>query len=281
MNILGEQVKINQINIIDHSSPLPYYFQLKELLIEEIKKGRLKPEQQIPSEFKLCEQFKVSRTVVRQAINSLVQNGYLNRKKGRGTFVTRPKITENLFQNLTGSYEDMLARGIKLVTRVLEQVKCEADDEILERLKMGTGEPVIKIKRLRFIASEPIALVTTYLPYKICPSLLKENLTNQSLYGVLGEKYSLRIAHGRRSLEAVSADRKTAALLGVKVGTPLMLLNSISYLEDGRPIEYFSALHRGDRSKFVVSLIRVRDRSTAQVDKRFISDLLDTGMVSP
>lgn len=67
----------------------------------------------------------------------------------------------------------------------------------------------------------------------------------------------------------------------MKVGTPLMLLNSISYLEDGRPIEYFSALHRGDRSKFVVSLIRVRNRSTTQVDKRFISDLWDTGLVSP
>jgi GntR family transcriptional regulator len=277
---LGEQVKINKINVIDHSSPLPYYFQLKELLIEEIKKGKLKPGQQIPSEFKLCEQFRVSRTVVRQAIGSLVQNGYLNRQKGRGTFVTKPEITENLFQNLTGSYEDMLARGIKLVTKVLEQTKCEADSEILESLKLEPREPVIKIKRLRFISSEPIALVTTYIPYKICPPLLEENLTDQSLYDVLEEKYALIIAHGRRSLEAVSADRKTAALLGVKVGAPLMLLNSISYLEDGRPIEYFSALHRGDRSKFIVSLIRVRNRSTAQVDKKFISDLWDTGLVS-
>ncbi|HEY4662040.1 MAG TPA: GntR family transcriptional regulator [Candidatus Humimicrobiaceae bacterium] len=278
---MGEQVKINKVSTIDHASPLPYYFQLKELLIEEIKKGRLKPGQQIPSEFKLCEQFKVSRTVVRQAISSLVQNGYLSRAKGRGTFVTKPKITENLFQNLSGSYEDMLSRGIKLVTRVLEQTKWDADGEILEWLKLEQGEPVIKIKRLRFISSEPIALVTTYIPYKLCAPLLEENLTNQSLYNVLEEKYALRIAHGRRSLEAVSADKKTSALLGVKKGAPLMRLNSISYLEDGRPIEYFSALHRGDRSKFVVSLIRVRDHSTAQVDKKFISDLWDTGMVSP
>jgi len=278
---LGEQVKISKNNTIDHSSPLPYYFQLKELLVNEIKKGRLKREQQIPSEFKLCEQFRVSRTVVRQAIGSLVQNGYLNRVKGRGTFVTRPKITENLFQNLTGSYEDMIARGIKLITKVLEQTKQEADSEILERLKLKPEEPVIKIKRLRFIGSEPIALVTTYLPCKICPSLLGEDLTNQSLYGVLEEKYNLKIAHGHRSLEAVSADKQTALLLGVKVGTPLMLLNSISYLKDGRPIEYFSALHRGDRSKFVVSLIRVRNHSTESVNNSFISDLLDTGLVLP
>ncbi len=278
---MGEQIKISKKKSIDHSSPLPYYFQLKELLVNEIRKGRLKPGQQISSEFKLCEQFKVSRTVVRQAISSLVQSGYLNREKGRGTFVTRPKITENLFQNLTGSYEDMLARGIKLVTKVLEQTRCEVDSEILERLKLEPDEPVIKIKRLRSISSEPIALVTTYLPYKICSSLLKENLTNQSLYSVLEEKYNLKISNGRRSLEAVSADKKVAALLGVKVGAPLMLLNSISYLEDGRPIEYFSALHRGDRSKFVVSLIRVRNRSAKSIDDSFISDLWDTGLVSP
>ncbi len=100
-------------------------------------------------------------------------------------------------------------------------------------------------------------------------------------YFQLEEKYNLKIAHGRRSLEAVAADKQTAALLGMKVGTPLMLLNSISYLEDGRPIEYFSALHRGDRSKFVVSLIRVRNLSTTSVDKKFISDLCDTDLVLP
>lgn len=265
-------------NTIDHSSALPYYFQLKELLVNEIKKEKLKLEQQIPSEFKLCEQYGVSRTVVRQAISSLVQEGYLNREKGKGTFVTRPKITENLFQNLTGSYEDMLARGIKLITKVLEQSKLEADNEISKKLKLKPGEPVIKVKRLRFIKNKPFALSTTYLPYKICPSLLKENLSKQSLYSILEEKYKLKIAHGHRSLEAVSSDKNTAVLLGVKVGTPLMLLNSISYLEDDRPIEYYSALHRGDRSKFIVSLIRVRNRPVTSVDNSFISDLLDTGL---
>lgn len=278
---MKQQVKISKSKAIDHASPLPYYYQLRELLVNEIRKGRLKPGQQIPSEFKLCEQFKVSRTVVRQAISSLVQGGYLNREKGKGTFVTKPKITESLFQNLTGTYEDMRSRGIKLDTKVLEQVKWDADMEILEGLKLQQGEPVVKIKRLRSVNNEPFALVTTYIPYKICPKLLEENLTNQSLYGVLENKYNLKISNGRRSLEAVSADMKVAGLLGVKVGAPLMLLNSISYLEDGRPIEYFSALHRGDRSKFVVSLIRVRNRSRKTIDESFISDLWDTGMVTP
>jgi len=111
---LVKQVEISKDNIIDHKSPLPYYFQLKELLINKIKNGRLKPGQQIPSEFKLCEHFRVSCTVVRQAISSLVQNGYLNREKGKWTFVTKLKIAKHLFQNLTGFYEDMAARGINM-----------------------------------------------------------------------------------------------------------------------------------------------------------------------
>ncbi len=236
---LREQIQLDEVKSIDRRSSLPYYFQLREILVDEIKSGRWYPGQQIPSEFKLCERFNVSRTVVRQAVNRLVHEDFLLREKGRGTFVTKPRIEENLFQNLTGSYEEMQARGIKLITKVLEQTKWEADIKILERLKLKLEEPVIKIKRLRFISSEPIALVTTYLPYKICPSLLGEDLTNQSLYGVLEEKYNLKIAYGRRSLEAVAADKQTAVLLGVKVGTPLMLLNSISYFDDDRPIEYF------------------------------------------
>lgn len=278
---MKEQVEISKNKTIDHDSPLPYYYQLRKLLVNEIRKGRLKPGQQIPSEFRLCEQFKVSRTVVRQAISSLVWSGFLNREKGKGTFVTKPKIVESLFQNLTGTYENMKLRGIKLDTKVLEQVKCDADMKILEGLKLKQGEQVIKIKRLRFINNEPFALVTTYIPYKICPELLEENITNQSLYSVLEDKYNLKISNGKRSLEAILADKKVAELFGLKVGAPLMLLNSISCLEDGRPIEYFSALHRGDRSKFVVSLIRVKNRSQKEINKSFISDLWDTGVVTP
>ncbi len=279
---MGEQIQVDEGKSIDHSNPIPYYFQLKEILVDEIKSERWQPGQQIPSEFKLCDRFNVSRTVVRQAINKLVQEEFLLREKGRGTFVRKPKIEEYLFQNLSGFYEEMLSIGIKPVTKVLEQNKEEVhDNKISRKLGMNSEELVIKIKRLRFINNEPFVLATTYIPYKICPSLIEEDMTNQSLYSVLEEKYNLKIAYGRRSLEAVSADKQTAVLLGVRVGTPLMLLNSISYLDDGRPIEYFHALHRGDRSKFVTSLIRVRNHSTTSVEKNIISNLRDTGLISP
>lgn len=104
--------------------------------------------------------------------------------------------------------------------------------------------------------------MTTYLPYNICPNLVDEDLSTQSLYAVLEKKYGLELSHGRRTIEAVAANQYEAQLLGIAEGAPLVLLDSVSYLKDGRPIEYFHAVHRGDRSKFEVEVVRVRRGET-------------------
>ena len=247
-----------QAAAIDHNSPVPYYYQLEEWFREQLASGALQPGQQIPSEAELCQAFRVSRTVVRQALDDLVNEGLLYRRKGKGTFVAKPKIRESLVQKLTGFYQDMVDRGFTPVTHVLEQTVVPASKLLAERLSIPVGDQVIKIDRLRFINNEPLVFVTTYIPYTICPGLLHEDLTNQSLYAVLEEKYGLEIVRGRRTLEAVAASEQDAALLEISPGAPIVLLKSVSYLRDGRPVEYYEAKHRGDRSQFEVELIRVR-----------------------
>jgi len=253
-------------DVIKRDSPIPYYFQLEKFLKEEIESGRWQPGQKIPSEAELCEAFGVSRTVVRQALNELVNEGLLYRRKGKGTFVAKPKIAESLVQSLTGFYEDMVARGLTPVTQVLEQKLIPASKKVAGMLNLKEGDLVIKIDRLRSVNNEPILIVTTFIPYQICPALLEEDLTNQSLYAVLEDKYNLEIARGRRTLEAISASEEDAKLLGIEEGDPLVLLKSVSYLKDGRPIEYFEAKHRGDRSRFEVELIRIREGDKARRD---------------
>jgi len=246
--------------LIKKDSPIPYYFQLEEILKREIESGKWVPGQQIPSESELCESLGVSRTVVRQALNELVNEGLLYRRKGKGTFVARAKIAESLVQNLTGFYEDMVVKGLTPITQVLEQKLIPASKKVAAMLNLKEGDQVIKIDRLRSINSnnEPILIVTTFIPHQICPALLEEDLTNQSLYAVLEDRYKLRIARGRRTLEAISASEEDAKLLEIEEGDPLILLKSVSYLEDGGHIEYFEAKHRGDRSRFEVELIRRR-----------------------
>lgn len=245
---------------IDHDSPIPYYVQVKESLREHIRRGDWKPGDQIPGEMELCRIFDVSRTVIRQALNEMVYEGLIIRKKGKGTYVAEPKIGESLVQKLTGFYQDMEDRGHPPISQVLKQHAIPADLKTATHLEVEQGAPVIEIERLRFVQEEPIVLVTTYLPETLCPKLTHEDLAEQSLYAYLEAEYDLVIARGWRTLEAVPANEYEAQLLQIKKGSPLILLDSVSYLEDGTPLEYYHALHRGDRSKFEVELVRIREQ---------------------
>jgi GntR family transcriptional regulator len=209
----------------------------------------------------LCERYQVSRTVVRQALRELEYEGVISRQKGKGTFISLPKISEGLVQKLTGFYQDMVERGLKPGTKVLHQDVIPASDKIARFLNIQPGDKVIDIQRLRYINDEPIQLVTTYIPYEICPSLASVDLTNCSLYEYLEKECGIFITKGHRYIEAVLATDHEAALLGIERGAPLLMLDSVSYSENERPIEYYHALHRGDRSRFEVELVRLREIS--------------------
>ncbi len=249
-------------NIVDYDSPLPYYVQVKRDLQRRITRGDWKPGDQLPGEKELCDTCGVSRTVIRQALREMEYEGLIVRRKGKGTFVAEPKIVEGLFQKLTGFYQDMVARGHRPLTKVLKQALVPADPDIAARLDLAPGTDLVQIDRLRFIEDEPIVLVTTYLPYVLCPKVLHADLTAQSLYAFLEEEYGLQIARGHRTIEAVPAHEAEAQKLQVEKGAPLLLLDSVSYLQDGTPIEVYHALHRGDRSKFEVELVRIEERGS-------------------
>ncbi|MDH7485094.1 MAG: GntR family transcriptional regulator [Anaerolineae bacterium] len=245
---------------VDYDSPIPYYVQIKEALREHIERGDWRPGDQLPGEPELCRIFGVSRTVIRQALKDMEYRGLIVRRKGKGTFVAEPKILEGLVQKLTGFYQDMVERGYTPVSQVLKREVIPANPKVAAYLGLEPDVPVIVIERLRFIEDEPIVLVTTYLPYELCPEILHEDLSGQSLYACLEKRYGLTIARGRRTIEAVPANEYEAQLLQVEKGTPLVLLDSVSYLEDGTPVEYYHALHRGDRSRFEVELVRIREQ---------------------
>lgn len=249
---------------LDRNSYLPLYAQVMDAIQSAIENGHGEPGEQLPGEPELCRIFNVSRTVIRQALRELEQEGLVVRLKGKGTFVAEPKIRESLVEELTGFYQDMQAKGHEPVSRVLKQEIVAAPRRVAGMLQAAIGAPVIQIDRVRYVEEEPIVLVTTYLPYELCPALLKADLTHSSLYAFLEQEYGMVIARGRRTFEAVAARREEAELLEVEVGDPLVLIDSVSYLPDGTPIEYYHALHRGDRSRFEVELIRVREHGNVR-----------------
>jgi GntR family transcriptional regulator len=241
--------------LINFDSHIPYYAQLIDLIKNQIQQQVWKPGDKIPGEPELCELYGISRTVVRQALQELEHDGLILRRKGKGTFVASPKIGESLAYKLTGFYHDMLERGLRPATRVLHQRVISVPETAAAYLELTAGTPVVDIRRLRSVNDEPIQLVTSFIPYSLCPQAAEVDLTDRSLYDFL-EECGLRITRGRRFIEAVEAGDEAARLLKVKRGQAMVMLNSVSYLANGVPVEYYLAIHRGDRTRFEVQLVR-------------------------
>jgi len=245
-------VTVDREGVVIHSSPIPYYFQFCSYAEAKIKAREWKAGQLFPSEQELCEVLGVSRTVVRQALSELKRKGLIQKQNGKRSTIAVPQYEGGLMQTLRGLYQDVVQKGKKLTTRVLQFKVMEADAEVAAALRIAVGERVIRLDRLRFIDDAPEAYVSTYIPEALCPALVHEDFTAQSLYEVLSSKFGLNIAQGRRTIQAITLERDEAVLLGLRAGSAALLLKSIGQLQDGTPLEYFVAKHRGDCSKFEV-----------------------------
>ncbi len=249
---------------IDRSSPLPFYYQLKQILVSEIAERSLAPGDRLAGDHELTSTYNVSRTVVRQALSELETEGVIERVKGRGTYVAQHKTSERLVQSLTGLYEDVEARGSHLRSEVLRLDVVPADEQVARELGLALGASVIVLERLRFVDDEPWVLVIGHLPLDLAPGLLDDDLSHQSLYALLEKKYGVVLRHGERSVEATVASTSLAHHLGIGQGDPVLVLRSTVYGDDERPVELFVAYHRGDRSRFEVALSRSPDTAGLQ-----------------
>jgi GntR family transcriptional regulator len=242
--------------LIDRSSPVPYYYQLREILEAEIAGGRIEAGDRLPSEAELCARFGVSRTVVRQTLSDLENEGLIVRFKGRGSFVAGPKTSEHLVQSLTSLHEDVRARGQQLETKVLRLETEPVSPYVADILKLAPGAEIVLLERLRIVDGVPWQLTTAYLPYSLCAPVLDLDMSQRSLYEVLEQKLGLELHRGLRSVEAGLADKIVADHLAIRANDPVLILRGSTYLADGRPIEHFVGIHRGDSSRFDVELYR-------------------------
>ena len=241
---------------LDRNTPVPLYYQLKQYLIGQIRSGKLKVGDMLPTEFELCEKFGVSRPTVRQAMGDLVAEGYLTRRKGIGTFVSRPKIEGGFFQKLQSFDEEMRQKGLVPSTKVLRLNPMEGVPSICEKLQIQPDDKLIFLERLRFANGEPIVWVETYLPYARFPRLLSVDFERQSLYKELEHSYLCPVERVVREIEAVNASAQEADLLRIPKNAALCFVKTIAYDYNGIPVEYSRAHYRGDRNRFSVELHR-------------------------
>ena len=241
---------------IDKSSPVPYHYQLRQLLERAVTNGTMGAGEQIPTEAWLCERYDVSRTVVRQALSDLEREGLVTRMKGKGTFVSAPKLSEHVIQSLTSLHEDLAARGERLETKVLRLEAQPVTTHVAEMLELPESERIVLLERLRFHRGEPLVVTTAYMPYELCAPLLDLDMTQRSLFETYERELGFELHRGTRAVEARAADGEVAQRLAIREGDPVLVFTGVTYVADGRPIEYFVGMHRGDRSRFEVELYR-------------------------
>ena len=240
---------------LDKSVPIPLYFQLKKLLLDEIKSGGYVVDAMIPTEKELSEMFKISRTTVRQAITELVQEGWLSRVKSKGTFVTRTKIKQDFIKRLETFKEQMERIGRVPSTQLLECEVVSFPEREAAYFGMRAQGEYVRLFRRRFADEEPIVTVETFLPYARCAFVLSHDLSRESLYDVLATREETRICRVNRVLEAVSANTKDAENLSIRPGKPVQFSITVGYNKSDEPIEYSLARYRGDRNRFEVDLL--------------------------
>ena len=232
----------------------PRYVQIRESLRAEIAQGTFKPGQRLLPEDELASQYGVSRMTVRQALTDLIDAGIVYRRHGVGTFVSQTHI-ERDHSKLTNFFEVAEEEGIIAKANVLVSEVIPAKRQVAIALKLEEGEPVIRIKTLRFANEIPVTVHDAHVPYRLFPDLLKNNFERSHIWTHL-EGYGYRVKRAIQKIEARDADEEMAQLLNVELGGPILYKERTVYVEDGTPVEFTYCYNRGDTYSLTIVLSR-------------------------
>ena len=238
---------------IDRNSKLPLYDQIERNLRQLIIDGVLKEGDTVPSEWDLARYYGVSRLTVRHALDTLVQQNWLTKRQGVGTFVTRPKVATISFRELSFTRQ-MQAVGRQPSSRLINREVTTADRKIARYLSLEENAPVVSITRLRLADNLPILLENTYLSYERFPDLLTiPELIDGSLYQTLFDRYGIQIARMDQTLNPVLLNKEQAELLDTSPDSPSILSLVVAYSQQGEPIEFSTSVANGENSEFLFS----------------------------
>jgi len=224
----------------------PFCRQIREVIFNKIVSGELKVGDKLPSEDELARSFGVSRMTVREALNNLLNDGYVSRVQGAGTFVSKLRKEGSNLETV-GFMKSMTAKGFTVKSRVLISKEEAPTRHIAEKLDISKTHKVYHIKRVRFINNDPIVIQDTYIRKDLCPGLLDYEFAHQSLYDAIKEICKDEIRNAKDRIEAIQADSETAELLNVPEGFPLLYVQRIGSLGSSKRIELTYSWYRSDQ----------------------------------
>lgn len=242
------------MSVLERSNPLPLYYQLKEVLRQQIRAGHLAPHTAIPSEPELVARYHVSRATVRQALTELVNEGLLYRQHGKGTFVCEPRVQQTLSE-LTSLTQEIKRRGKHPGGILLVSELIRGTEIVRKRLELADEEQVIRLERLRTADDLPIAHEIDYLPHPRAGGVYKraQEVASGSLYSLMSTEGLIPYL-AEEAFKAGAASQREAELLRIEPSEPGLRLNCITLDSTGSPIVYSESFYPGSRYDFQVTL---------------------------
>ena len=241
----------------------PLYRQAQHLIRHRIATGEYSPSQQIPSEHTLCQELRVSRVTLREALRELVRDGMLVKVQGKGTFVVDNPPKRLTPVKYTGFLDELQQRVLKLKVREVEIARVPPSADLRALLQLPDDEAeVTLIKRLRHINDEPFSFTLNYLPLSIGTRVREKDLYTVPLLRILQNDLKIAIVRARETIEAAPADPDIAHRLGIPVLHPVMHMKRVMYTTKERPFELVETYYRADKYHYSVNLVRVKRKGS-------------------
>ena len=231
------------------------YNQIRDDIFHQLEIGRYREGEDIPSEIELAGDYHVSRSTIRQALQLLADEGYLERRKRRGTIVTRPKVDQFAATGIRSFEEEQANVGRKIKTTVINFKRERANAEVMKALGLHAKAEVYRLVRLRYVDDRANVFVESYVPCEQYPGFEEYDFTTTRLYGAMEDK-GRPVVRAHRRLGVIQADSAMSALLDVAVGDPLILMHTIGWDESGTAVEYSIATYRGENNIFEFDVVK-------------------------
>ncbi|WP_243644946.1 GntR family transcriptional regulator [Rhodovulum euryhalinum] len=223
--------------------------QVKQALTAMIRETGLSEHDRLPSEAELCRHFGVSRTVVREALAQLVNEGMIYRLQGKGAFVHGYREEQSFAASTVGFSGELEEKRRSVTRRVLRQELIAPTPRMQRFLQIGPDERVVAVDRVMSVEGVPRAIVRWAMLERVVPGLDSLPLHNRSLYDTISRQYGIRLVRAERWIEAVSLSRTDAGLLAVRQGKSALCVESVGSSDLHTAIEYYTALFLTDRSR--------------------------------
>lgn len=230
---------------IDKKSEIPLYQQLAHSIKKAVDEQKLKENDKIPAENEFCKIYDLSRTTVRQALDILEKDGYIYKLRGKGSYVSTPKIYQNR-SSFSKFYDDMRSLGKIPVSKIISLKVKVANAYVKEKMQLEENDLICQIKWVRYGNNEPLIYETINLNYKLVDGIETKELTEKKLYDILTEEYEIKMTHGKELFYPCKLDLNEAKNLGLKENDLGMKVERIVF-QGKDVVEYTTSTVRGDR----------------------------------